>query len=91
LRIVLERATGVYVREWRPAETLDERTQREVRQALDTNAPPSRAVLIRVHPKVEFAALKGLMLACGAKEPSGYRTYVEVVAEFPARVLGPRR
>jgi len=38
-----------------------------------------------------FAALKSLMLACGSKEPSGYRTYVEVVAQFPVRVLGPHR
>ncbi|BDG05719.1 hypothetical protein [Anaeromyxobacter oryzae] len=90
-RIVLETANGVYVREWRSAESLDERTRHEVREALDTNTPPSRAVLIKVRPEVKFVTLKGLMLACGPKEPAGYRTYVEVVAQFPIRVLGPRR
>jgi hypothetical protein len=90
-RIVLETANGVYVREWRSAEMLDERTRHEMRQALDTITQPSRAVLIKVRPEVRFVTLKGLMLACGPKEPTGYRTYVEVVAQFPVRVLGPRR
>lgn len=89
-RIVLETANGMHVREWRSAEMLDERTRHEVREALDTITPPSRAVLIKVRPEVKFATLKTLMLACGPTEPAGYRTYVEVVAQFPARVLGPR-
>jgi hypothetical protein len=90
-RIVLETANGVYVREWRSAGMLDERTRREVREALDTIAPPSRAVLIKVRPEVAFATLKSLMLACGPKEPVGYHVWVEEVAQFPARVLGPGR
>jgi hypothetical protein len=90
-RIVLETANAAYVREWRTPEMLDERTRREVRAALDAIAPRSRAVLIKVRPEVKFATLKGLMLACGSKEPAGYRTYVEVVTRFPVRVLGPPR
>jgi hypothetical protein len=90
-RIVLETANGAYVREWRSALMLDERSRQQVREALDARTPPSRAVLIKVRPEVKFATLKDLILACGPKEPTGYRTWVEEVAQFPARVLGPRR
>jgi hypothetical protein len=81
----------VYVREWRTALLLDERIRQQVREALDARTPPSRAVLIKVRPEVKFATLKDLILACGPKEPTGYRTWVEAVAQFPARVLGTRR
>jgi hypothetical protein len=90
-RIVLETAKGAYVREWRSALRLDAEIRQQVRRALDARTPPSRAVLIKVRPEVVFATLKDLMLACGPKEPTGYRTWVEEVAQFPARVLGPRQ
>lgn len=90
-RIVLETADRVYVREWQAAEIIDERTGREVKEALDAIAPPSRAVLIKVHPEVKFATLKSLMRACGPTDPVGYSIHLLVVARFPVRVLGPRR
>ncbi len=90
-RIVLETANGEHVREWRTAFRLDERIRRQLREALDARTPPSRAVLIRVRREVKFATLKDLALACGSKEPTGYRTWVEEVSQIPARVLDQRR
>ena len=90
-RIVLETADQKHAREWRTAEALDEKIQLEVREAVDKLAPRSRSVLLKARGDVKFVTVKGLLVAVGAKEPTGYRAYFEQVAQFPLRILGPRR
>jgi hypothetical protein len=88
-RIVLVTAGGAIFREWRSAESLDEKTRDEVKAALDAIAPPSHAIEIKVRKDVKFGTLKSLMLAAGSPNPGGYRTYVHPMTEFPPQIMAP--
>jgi hypothetical protein len=90
-RVVLTTADGTFLREWRVAGVLDEKTGNAVRVALSPIARPAHAVDLKVQKSVKFGTLKALMLATGSPDSRGYDLDVQVIDEFPAQIMANNR